>query len=97
VASGIAFENHLNVFHANGRGFDRDFAHGLCVWLNSTAVDQCFRTFSGHTQVNATDLRSMRYPSQDQLQRLGAALDGDWPDQAGIDALVTAYVVSTAL
>jgi adenine-specific DNA-methyltransferase len=56
-------------------------------------VDQFFRTFSGHTQVNATDLRSMRYPSQSQLADLGAALgQGTWPDQHKIDSLVAAHV-----
>jgi adenine-specific DNA-methyltransferase len=63
------------------------------LWLNSTAVDQFFRIFSGHTQVNATDLRSMRYPSTDQLSSLGTALgQGAWPDQQKIDSLVAAHV-----
>ena len=35
------------------------------------AVDEQFRRFSGHTQVNATDLRLMKYPSRDILTRLG--------------------------
>ena len=33
------------------------------MWLNSSLVDEFFRTFSGHTHVNATDLRTMRFPS----------------------------------
>ena len=71
-ADDIGFENHLNVFHRRGRGLQPQIAAGLCLWLNSTAVDQFFRTFSGHTQVNATDLRSMQYPSTAQLTSLGA-------------------------
>lgn len=46
-------------------------ARGLAVFLNSTAVDENFRRFSGHTQVNATDLKLMKYPSRDALIRLG--------------------------
>jgi len=65
------FENHLNVFHANKKGLPTDLAHGLALFLNSTVVDQYFRNFSGHTQVNATDLRTMRYPSKAVLLSFG--------------------------
>ena len=34
-------------------------------------VDEYFRRFSGHTQVNATDLRMLKYPSLDILCTLG--------------------------
>ncbi len=67
----IGFENHLNVFHINKQGMDRETAYGLAMFLNSTLVDACFRIFSGHTQVNATDLRQMRYPTREQLKALG--------------------------
>jgi predicted RNA methylase len=66
----IAFENHLNVFHAQKKGIDRDIALGLSVFLNSTAIDEYFRRFSGHTQVNATDLRLLRYPDVRDLKTL---------------------------
>jgi tRNA1(Val) A37 N6-methylase TrmN6 len=65
------FENHLNVFHSGKRGIPEDLAHGLAIFLNSTAADLHFRNFSGHTQVNATDLRTMRYPDRQSLKRLG--------------------------
>ena len=41
------------------------------MFLNSTAIDEYFRRFSGHTQVNATDLRLLRYPELDELRELG--------------------------
>lgn len=88
----IGFENHLNVFHDDNQGLEPQFALGLCLWLNSTVLDRYFRMFSGHTQVNATDLRSLRYPSREQLSQLGTALGyGAWPDQEKIDALVTRH------
>ncbi len=65
------FENHLNVFHSKKAGLPLDLAHGLALFLNSTIVDNHFRNFSGHTQVNATDLRAMRYPARATLQRFG--------------------------
>lgn len=86
--SAIAFENHLNIFHCNGAGLDRDFAVGLSWWLNSSIVDQYFRTFSGHTQVNATDLRSLRYPSRADLLALGQSRSPVLPSQSEIDEAV---------
>lgn len=67
----VGFENHLNVFHCDRHGLDALVAHGLCAYLNSQAVDDYFRTFSGHTQVNAADLRRLCYPSQAELKALG--------------------------
>ena len=67
----LAFENHLNVFHDCKRGLSKALAHGLAVFLNTTAVDEAFRRFNGHTQVNATDLTLMKYPSRDVLTQLG--------------------------
>ncbi|MCQ4120596.1 Eco57I restriction-modification methylase domain-containing protein [Rhodococcus tibetensis] len=87
----IAFENHLNIFHCNGAGLDRDFAIGLSWWLNSSIVDQYFRTFSGHTQVNATDLRSLRYPARDDLSALGRSRSSMLPLQEDIDDAVAAF------
>lgn len=72
------FENHLNVFHHGKTGLPEDLARGLAVFLNSTVADQIFRTFSGHTQVNAGDLRALRYPDRATLIRYG-----QWAKQAG--------------
>jgi adenine-specific DNA-methyltransferase len=41
---------------------DKELAYGLVEYLNSDYCDTIFRMFSGHTQVNATDLRNMKYP-----------------------------------
>ena len=67
----VGIENHLNYFHAAGAGLESSLAKGLCIFLNSTLLDRFFRQFSGHTQVNATDLRNIRYPDADTLRRLG--------------------------
>lgn len=67
----LGFENHLNVFHENKHGLPEALAHGLAIFLNTTAVDEYFRCFNGHTQVNATDLRLMKYPPRELLVALG--------------------------
>ena len=80
----IAFENHLNVFLQDKHGLDKDIAHGLVVWLNTTWLDEKFRLFSGHTQVNATDLRNLPYPSVEMLKSMGQRLEsekGEWSQQ----------------
>jgi adenine-specific DNA-methyltransferase len=83
------FENHWNVFHVRKRGLDELTSHGLACFLNSTVLDEHFRVFSGHTQVNATDLRSMKYPSRAQLQELGRLAGNRYLAQKDIDQLVT--------
>jgi adenine-specific DNA-methyltransferase len=72
----VGFENHLNYFHANGQGLSRTLARGLAAYLNSPLVDDYFRLFSGHTQVNAADLRRLPYPSLKELEGLGRLVDG---------------------
>ena len=88
----IGFENHLNYFHCHGHGLSPDLARGLVAFLNSTLVDTYFRLFSGHTQVNATDLRNMHYPSSEQLFRLGIALPNPFPEQQELDSLIERIV-----
>ncbi len=91
-AEQVAFENHLNFYHVRGAGLPANLAKGLAAFLNSTLVDAYFRQFSGHTQVNATDLRALRYPARDQLVRIGQHIGETFPDQAEVDRLVTAVV-----
>ncbi|MGO4548089.1 Eco57I restriction-modification methylase domain-containing protein [Paenibacillus sp. 2TAB23] len=67
----VGFENGLNVLHFQKKGIQADLAFGLYAYLNSTAVDKYFRVFNGHTQVNATDLRTMKFPSREKLEKLG--------------------------
>ena len=67
----LGFENHVNLFHQDRHGLPEALAHGLVLFLNTTAVDEYFRRFNGHTQVNATDLKLIRYPSRQALIHLG--------------------------
>ncbi len=88
ATTSVGFENHLNYFHLNGGGLSMNLAKGLAAFLNSTVVDTYFRQFSGHTQVNATDLRALRYPSRAELERLGATIDDPAMNQQEVDQLV---------
>lgn len=89
-AAVVGFENHLNVFHENRKGLPETVARGLAVYLNSTPVDEIFRRFSGHTQVNATDLRRMKFPHRGTLSELGAwAIENPQHTQEMIDEILS--------
>jgi adenine-specific DNA-methyltransferase len=84
----IGFENHLNVFHIHRKGFSLALASGLAAYLNSSMVDRYFRQFNGHTQVNATDLRSLRYPTRGVLERIGTQVGYDLLSDEHIETIV---------
>ena len=89
----MGFENHLNVFHDRKRGIPIELAAGLAAFLNTTAVDESFRRFNGHTQVNATDLRQMKYPNREKLIQFGRwALEAADVSQLAIDAQFSSIV-----
>ncbi|MFI8709590.1 Eco57I restriction-modification methylase domain-containing protein [Bacillus sp. NPDC077411] len=85
----VAFDNKLNYFHIENAGFDNlNLAKGLCLYLNSSLVDFYFRTFSGSTQVNVADLKSLRYPSFKTLEKLGEFYGDYLPTQEIIDQIM---------
>ncbi|MGD1101664.1 MAG: BsuBI/PstI family type II restriction endonuclease [Terriglobia bacterium] len=96
TAERVGFENHINYYHRHGNGFPVTFAKGLAVYLNSTMVDLYFRQFNGHTQVNATDLRNLRYPTTAQLETLGSKIGDEFPDQGTIDEWLQQEVFNLA-
>lgn len=70
----IGFENRINYFHNNGSGLSPSIAYGLWAFLNSSGVNTYFRQFNGSTQVNASDLRYLKYPTWRQLVTLGRSV-----------------------
>ena len=84
----VAFDNKLNVFHHQNGGLPESLAKGIAVFLNSSVVDAYFRQFSGHTQVNAGDLRTLRFPDIGALQHLGDAVGETMPGTDEIDLLL---------
>ena len=84
----IGIENHLNYYHAQGKSMTADLAKGLAAFLNSTLFDSYFRQFSGHTQVNATDLRRIKYPCKNDLAQIGSQIGDNDLSQAEIDQVI---------
>ena len=65
-----------------------NLAEGLALFLNCSLVDRYFRQFNGHTQVNAADLRSLRYPDRATLERLGSEHGNRTLSQRDIDTII---------
>lgn len=87
------FENHLNFFHSDGGSLGKDVAEGLAAYLNTSTVDLYFRQFNGHTQVNASDLKKLKYPTRSQLISIGKKISRrKTVDQEVIDRIVAAEV-----
>lgn len=90
----LAFENHVNYIHRDGRGIPRGLAIGLAAFLNSSIADRYFRQFSGHTQVNATDLRRLPYPSAEQLDKIAAEMPFPAGTQEQLDDIVEEVIIA---
>ncbi|MDP1977624.1 Eco57I restriction-modification methylase domain-containing protein [Undibacterium sp.] len=73
----IGLENHLNYIYQLKGGMTVDEARGLSAFLGSSMVDRHFRSTSGSTQVNATDLRKIKLPPLAQLCAIGRMLTPD--------------------
>jgi adenine-specific DNA-methyltransferase len=84
----IGFDNKTNIIHRSKLGLDEDVSKGMAIYLGSTFADQWLRRFSGHTQVNAGDLRALRYPDLDTLKAWGSKVRLRLPAQEEIDELV---------
>lgn len=71
----IGFENHLNyIFKINGLMTNEE-ANGISIFLNSPIVDSYYRTLSGNTQVNVSDLINLPIPSLKTIKKLNRASD----------------------
>jgi adenine-specific DNA-methyltransferase len=95
-APAYAIENHLNYFHQHQCGIAESLARGLSAFLNSTLFDEYFRQFNGHTQVNATDLRNMRYPSREALIAFGKKIGTERHTQEDLDDLIYKHLLPMA-
>ncbi|WP_177323907.1 Eco57I restriction-modification methylase domain-containing protein [Pseudomonas sp. LAIL14HWK12:I7] len=76
----IALDNHLNYIWGESERLDEDLSKSIYAYLSTSTIDKFIRRFSGHTQINATDLNSLPIPSIEMLKSFyrinsGAQLD----------------------
>ena len=67
----VALENHLNYIYHGSRELSENEVYGIAALINSTLYDRYFRLMSGSTQVNATELRTLKFPPLDAIELLG--------------------------
>src|SRR5690606_15860067 len=75
-ARGLALENHLNYIYHADRSLTQHETDGIVALLNSSLLDTYFRTISGNTQVNASELRAMPFPTLKELEQVGRSVAG---------------------
>jgi adenine-specific DNA-methyltransferase len=69
--SHIGIENHVNYVYHQDRELSEDEVYGIASLFNSPLLDRYFRTLSGNTQVNATEIRNMNFPSLRTIAKIG--------------------------
>ena len=67
----IGIENHVNYMYKLNGQLDMLEMLGLYIIFNSKIIDNYFRVLCGSTQINATEINSMKLPSQGEIKNLG--------------------------
>jgi len=96
----LAIENHVNYVVHNDRRLSLEEATGITALFNSALLDRYFRSFSGNTQVNATEVRTMKFPTLDIIREIGHQLVADADvshetvvmDRLGVDGDMRTYL-----
>lgn len=67
----VGIENHVNYIY-RPRGILSIYeAFGIAALLDTTIVDNYFRSLNGNTQVNAIDIRSLPLPGIGEIEKIG--------------------------
>ena len=89
----IAFENHLNYIGHQDGPLDQTEAYGMALLFNSTLLDKYFRCISGNTQVNATEIRLLKFPIRDIIREIGEHITPEKiTSQKQIDTLLARFL-----
>ena len=67
----VGIENHVNYIYRPDGNLSVYETFGIAALLNTTMIDNYFRSLNGNTQVNATDIRSLPFPSIEDVRKIG--------------------------
>jgi adenine-specific DNA-methyltransferase len=70
----IGLENHLNYIYRPQGELSIEEVFGLAALYNCKLFDIYFRTFSGNTQVSATEIKDMPLPELRLIEKMGSLL-----------------------
>jgi len=73
-SNSIAIENHVNYIYKIKGKIAEDEAYGLTTLLNSRLYNQYFQVSNGSTQVNASEIRNLPFPSIKTIREIGKAV-----------------------
>jgi len=87
-SSYIGVGNKLNYIGIKNDELSSKEAVGLSAVFNSKFMDDYFRCFSGNTQVNASEIRIMKFPGRETVKQIGIELKDKEITQKNIDYVV---------
>jgi len=68
----IGIENHVNYIHKPNGKLTEDEAYGITALLNSRLYNIYFQMENGSTQVNATEIINIPFPSLEKIRKIGS-------------------------
>ena len=87
-SSYIGIGNKLNYIGIRNDELSFGEALGLTAVFNSKFMDDYFRCFSGNTQVNASEIRVMKFPDRETVKLIGTDLNNKEMTHENIDLVV---------
>ena len=71
----FGLENHVNYIWRPVEGLSREEGLGIMALLNSSLLDSYFRVMNGHTQVNASEINHLPFPTYETILQIGKTMN----------------------
>lgn len=70
----IGIENHVNYIYKINGELSEDEVHGITALLNSKLYNKYFQMVNGSTQVNASEINNIPFPSIEKIKSIGGSV-----------------------